>query len=47
MKNEFVMDVEKALSEKRKQQIQFYIENGRPSSVLVVVIEHLEGLKHG
>ena len=42
MENKFTLNVEKALEEKRKQQIQFYIENGRPSSVFALLIKHFE-----
>lgn len=40
-----VLNVDKALDEKRQMQKLFFREHGYPSSVLEIVIEHLEGLK--
>ena len=46
MEDRFVLNVDKALAEKKQMQKIFIRENGYPSSVLKIVIEHLEGLKH-
>ena len=45
--NRFVLNTEKALEEKRQMQKIFVRERGYPSSVLEIVIKHLEGLKQG
>ena len=42
---ELVIDVEKALSEKRAMQKEFIEEHGFPNSVLILVIAHLEEMK--
>lgn len=41
-----VLNVDKALDEKRQMQKVFFREHGYPSTVLKLVIEHLEGLRH-
>lgn len=41
-----ILNVDKALDEKRQMQKIFMGEHGYPSSVLKIVIEHLEGLQH-
>jgi len=45
MKNEQIIDYEKALEEKRQMQKVFIRDNGYPSSVLVLVIAWLEERK--
>lgn len=40
-----ILNVAKALDEKEQQQKIFFREHGYPSSVLVVVIEHLKGIE--
>ena len=45
MENKQFIDVEKALAEKRAMQKRFTRENGRSSSVLALIITHLEELK--
>ena len=46
MKNKLVLNVDKALEEKKQMQKIFAREHGYPSSVLEIVIEHLEGMGH-
>lgn len=45
MRNKLVLNVDKALEEKKQMQKIFVREHGYPSSVLEIVIEHLEGLQ--
>ena len=45
MSDRLVLNVDKALDEKRQMQKVFFREHGYPSSVLELVIEHLEGLQ--
>ena len=45
MGDTLVLNVEKALEEKKQMQKIFVREHRYPSSVLEIVIEHLEGLK--
>ena len=45
MKNKQIIDVEKALAEKRTMQNIFIRENGYSSSVLALIITHFEGMK--
>jgi len=45
--DQLVLNVERALDEKHQMQKIFLGEHGYPSSVLEIVIEHLEGLKRG
>lgn len=40
-----IIDIEKALDEKRTMQKTFICEHNYPSSVLTLVIEHLERIK--
>ena len=40
-----VLNVDKALDEKRQMQKVFFREHGYPSTVLELVIEHLAGLQ--
>lgn len=42
-----VLNVEKALDEKKQMQKIFVNEHGYPSTVLEIVIEHLEGIQGG
>lgn len=42
MKNKGIIDIEKALAEKKQMQKIFIRENGYPSSVLALVITHFE-----
>jgi len=44
-KGEQKVDIEKALAEKRQMQKTFVREQGRPSSVLALVIAYFEGEK--
>lgn len=46
MGDKFILNVDRALDEKRQMQKLFVREHGYQSSVLEIVIEHLEGLKH-
>jgi len=45
MKNERIVDIEKALSEKKAMQKIFLRENGYPSSVLALLITYYEERK--
>lgn len=45
MKNELIVDVEKALSEKKAMQKNFIREYGFPSSVLALLISYFEERK--
>lgn len=45
MKNELIVDVEKALSEKKAMQKVFIRENGYPSSTLTLLISYFEERK--
>ena len=45
MGNNLVLNVDRALDEKRQMQKLFLREHEYPSSVLEIVIKHLEGLK--
>lgn len=45
MKDRLVLNVDKALDEKGQMQKIFVREHGYPSSVLDIVIDHLEGLE--
>lgn len=42
--DKLVLNVDNALDEKRQMQKIFVNEHGYPSTVLEIVIEHLEGL---
>ena len=45
MGNKQIIDIEKALDEKRTMQKNFIREHNYPSPVLTLVIEYFEGIK--
>lgn len=45
MKDRLVLNVDRALDEKRQMQKVFEREHGYPSCTLEIVIEHLEGIR--
>ena len=45
MKNKRIVDIEKALEEKKAMQKTFFREYGYPSSVLALLITYFEELK--
>ena len=45
MKGNQIIDIDKALAEKRSMQKVFYRDNGHPSSVFALLIEHFENCK--
>lgn len=45
--NKFILNIEKALDEKRQMAKIFEREHGYRSYVLDILIEHFEGLKQG
>jgi len=45
IEDKMLLNVDKALDEKQQMQKIFVRENGYPSSVLEIVIEHFEGCK--